>query len=395
MWASRKYSFPVIVLTLAFSFCWRSMDWGVGAISINRTVDDTSQLFVYHPSQSWRACSTLGQSSDSPAAAHLQRTWHQPVRAPSSDLPNTGASEFPCGRPDPARMSGSAIEDHVPSVTANFSFVGSAIYLYSIIPLGQHVDVSTKLDGTLTAIFTHDGNVTVFDQLFGIHIFSISGLPDNEHTLSITVNPGSTIMLDYAVYTHDDETAGDRTTHSRYIVPRSLFTRDTSQGNNRKDALTFGLAIGFSVGVLALLGAGVAISLFRRRKIAERRDRLEREQHTAIYANTNGPEIVMQGPAPFIPRYFPGTIAPHPDPPPYDPRDVPLPPSLSSHSRGEEGDGTALHADTFPGLTAHSVDDAEADISPPTPPGLESISDARHSAGERSASASKFRLHSG
>jgi hypothetical protein len=75
---------------------------------------------------------------------------------------------------------------------------------------------------------------------------------------------------------------------------------------------------------------GIALSIIRRRILAARRDRLDRE------ANPTSDTPSMSGPMPFVPRFFPDTIIPR-DPPTYDDalsstnhNNAPLPASLPS-----------------------------------------------------------------
>lgn len=145
---------------------------------------------------------------------------------------------------------------------------------------------------------------------------------------------------------------------------------------------TFAGAVGGSIGFLALLAVSLFISIYRRRTLAARRDRQSRRGHDqhrvgdANYdaesfhtdASEDGPP--MQGPAPFVPRYFPGTIIPA-APPPYvaggSPTEAtdsllrstsPILPSTSPAPWSNHLNGTAAGRD---GSTY-------ADRPPPTPP---------------------------
>ncbi|KAI0830057.1 hypothetical protein BC628DRAFT_1408256 [Trametes gibbosa] len=87
---------------------------------------------------------------------------------------------------------------------------------------------------------------------------------------------------------------------------------------------TFAGAVGGSVGLLAVLALSLAISIYRRRVRAARRDRHLRQAQNvdfdgeSFHTDASEDSPPMQGPAPFIPRYFPGTVVPVP-PPPYSP----------------------------------------------------------------------------
>ena len=60
-----------------------------------------------------------------------------------------------------------------------------------------------------------------------------------------------------------------------------------------------------------MFSLGIAISIIRRRCLAARRDRLDKE------ANPTSDTASMSGPMPFVPRFFPDTIIPQ-DPPNYN-----------------------------------------------------------------------------
>lgn len=98
--------------------------------------------------------------------------------------------------------------------------------------------------------------------------------------------------------------------------------------NSSHNVGTFAGAVGGSVGVLSLFGLGLALSIARRRHLSAKRERAYREQEASDReslrggASEDGPP--MQGPAPFVPRYFPGT-APR-APPSYAARPISTPP---------------------------------------------------------------------
>jgi hypothetical protein len=89
-----------------------------------------------------------------------------------------------------------------------------------------------------------------------------------------------------------------------------------SAKSNAHNVATFAGAVGGAIGFLALCSLGIAVSIIRRRVRAARRDRqwLERdtESDSGSTAGTRPPS--MRGPAPFVPRYFPGTVPIAPPP---------------------------------------------------------------------------------
>ncbi len=133
-----------------------------------------------------------------------------------------------------------------------------------------------------------------------------------------------------------------------------------------RNVATFAGAVGGSVGLLAILSLSLAISIYRRRLRSARRDRQYRRSQNRSYdfdgesfhtdASEDSPP--MQGPVPFVPRYFPGTVVPAP-PPPYSPPNDATLALLSS---------TSPVPWAPPRLPAPGEDTSYADRPPPTPP---------------------------
>lgn len=132
---------------------------------------------------------------------------------------------------------------------------------------------------------------------------------------------------------------------------------------------TFAGAVGGSVGLLAVLSLSLAISIYRRRLRARRRDRHLRRTRNRSDPDFDGESFhtdgsedspPMQGPAPFVPRYFPGTVVPAP-PPPYSPPTEGTITLLSSPSPAPEWG--------LPSNTPQPGEDRSyADRPPPSPP---------------------------
>ncbi|KAI0789276.1 hypothetical protein C8Q75DRAFT_807375 [Abortiporus biennis] len=148
---------------------------------------------------------------------------------------------------------------------------------------------------------------------------------------------------------------------------------------------TFAGAVGGSVGLLAVLALSLAFSIYRRRLHAKRRDRRSREarahgQHGSVTsfgadsfhtnASEDGPP--MQGPAPFVPRYFPGTVPAAP--PPYSPsaaQTSEVTTSLLSASPTHSPSGAIAwptHRLGYTVVPTSSNDASYAEHPPPTPP---------------------------
>ena len=139
----------------------------------------------------------------------------------------------------------------------------------------------------------------------------------------------------------------------------------TSSQSKAHNIATFAGAVGGSVGLLAVLALSLAISIYRRRLRSRRRDRRHRRRSNPDFdsesfhtdGSDDGPP--MQGPVPFVPRYFPGTVVPAP-PPPYSPPADATTALLSSMSPSWSASG----------LPGPDVDTSYADRPPPSPPPL-------------------------
>ena len=147
-----------------------------------------------------------------------------------------------------------------------------------------------------------------------------------------------------------------------------MSSRSASQTKAHNIA-TFAGAVGGSVGLLAVLSLSLAISIYRRRLRAARRDRRYRRSQNHSDPNFDGESFhtdasedspPMQGPAPFVPRYFPGTVVPAP-PPPYTPPNEATLALLTS---------TSPVPWAPPRIPAPGEDTSYADRPPPSPPPL-------------------------
>ena len=152
---------------------------------------------------------------------------------------------------------------------------------------------------------------------------------------------------------------------ARPSLTSAIMTSSSGQSKAHNIA-TFAGAVGGSVGLLAVLALSLAISIYRRRMRARRRDRRYRRSQNRSNPDFDGESFhtdgsddgpPMQGPAPFVPRYFPGTVVPAP-PPPYSPPADQTTALLSSMSPPW---GTS-------GLPGPSEDTSYADRPPPSPP---------------------------
>lgn len=114
------------------------------------------------------------------------------------------------------------------------------------------------------------------------------------------------------------------TMHLSQHLPRASMS-STAATNKSHNVATFAGAIGGSVGLLTVLALSLAFSIYRRRLHARRRDRAYRRARrgnvsvSTIHSDDSDGGPPMQGPQPFVPRYFPGTIITTTAPPPYSP----------------------------------------------------------------------------
>ncbi|KAI0752048.1 hypothetical protein C8Q74DRAFT_1211435 [Fomes fomentarius] len=243
-------------------------------------------------------------------------------------------------------------------VSAQLNFTGSAVYVYALIPLGtapanstpRFMNLTFLLDSHPSGTYQHIGTASASGFLPSELVFGQAGLAEAPHSLTIQIGPDSVLLLDYIVYTQND-----------------VSNPPVSSTNTKaRNVATFAGAVGGSVGLLAILSLSLAISIYRRRLRAARRDRQYRRSQNRSYdfdgesfhtdASEDSPP--MQGPVPFVPRYFPGTVVPAP-PPPYSPPNDATLALLSS---------TSPVPWAPPRLPAPGEDTSYADRPPPTPP---------------------------
>ncbi|KAJ6457622.1 hypothetical protein C8R45DRAFT_1110393 [Mycena sanguinolenta] len=234
-------------------------------------------------------------------------------------------------------------------VSAQYNFTGTAVYIFGIQSQATStppaspslINLTFALDDVPQTPFVHQGSSSGSGFAYNVNVFAKQGLSDGPHTLKMNLAPNSIFILDYILVTQNVADNPSTLTMSSAPVPSQSTTLDSSsaRGTNKGRA-SFAGAVSGSLGVLGILCFGTAFSIYRRRRIAARRERLER-----------GNAPVMSGPAPFVPRYFPGTVIPS-NPPPYAPSDAS---SAASH-------GTQLDE---PLLPAHPYADTD-DLAPPS-----------------------------
>ncbi|KAJ7278883.1 hypothetical protein C8J57DRAFT_1502718 [Mycena rebaudengoi] len=314
----------------------------------------------YRPSTSWNSSGIVCSSCNNPPTIlAAQNTYHKGVHAelPDDDDKGGGNDDAPPAQGHEVAKGGGKGDGgsgggdgggggggdksnniralHLPRldfddvgfvdtpVTAEFQFTGTAIYIYCIQPLGlstlpeslTFMNTTFSLDHKVSSTFVHQGSASNSGFASGVNVFGKRDLSDGPHVVQISLGPNSVFILDYVVYTQN---APDP-------LPQSFSPK-------KKGTATFAAALSASLGVLGILCFGTAFSIYRRRLLAARRERNERVDPVPP---------MMIGPAPFVPRYFPGTVIPS-VPPPYAPSDSS---SRSSHDN--------LHAVSQPLLPPH------------------------------------------
>ncbi|KAJ7740906.1 hypothetical protein DFH07DRAFT_1064075 [Mycena maculata] len=345
--------------------------WSAHGSQVNVTVDDSVSSIVYAPSTSWNSSKIVCSSCDNPPVLiALQETYHKGVHVVAPDVddaPSSSSSAPPVPSPSAGGAETDDDNDHGTDdnkksnrrgvhlsrldaddpgfvgtpVFAQFNFIGTAVYIYCIQPLGLTVfpappslmNVTLSIDNTSLSTFVHQGTAAGSGFASGVNVFAKMGLTDGPHALQLNLAPNSALILDYIVVTQNvpdsssvvaAETIQPLVTQSVSQSSSPSSTSTTDGGTTKKDRATFAGTLGGVLGVLGTICFGTAISIYRRRKLAARRERRERG---------DAPPATMLGPATFVPRYFPGTVA-HNTPPPYAPSDAS---SVSSHHASQVG----------------------------------------------------------
>jgi len=253
------------------------------------------------------------------------------------------------------------------NVTVEFQFTGTAIYIYSLQPLGlplvnttpTAMNLTFNLDNKTHDTFLHKGSASATGYLPGVNIFNKTGLTETPHVLRVDVGPNSVFLFDYMVYTRSNAS----TTPVAQSLPAA--TSDTvSPGNKRHDIATFAGAVGGSVGVLSVIALGLAFSIIKRRRDYERRERISQRE---LRHNNSIAGQPVAGPAPFVPRFFPGTHVPA-DPPPYNESLPASSHSATSHLTPPAMVSSSVIPVTYSAHLALNQDRSYADVPPASPP---------------------------
>ncbi|KAJ7491078.1 hypothetical protein FB451DRAFT_630759 [Mycena latifolia] len=154
--------------------------------SLNRTIDDEFGDSVsgvqptYRPASFWSldsSCDGCVLHADPKLA--FNHTWHD-----SSQLPGTAP------------------------VSLTLDFVGTAVYVYCILPpitpnVVTSYNLNFTLDGASRGRYFRSPTSTT-DYLYNVSVLSLESLPNTAHSLVISTDDsvdGSIFLFDYAVYT--------------------------------------------------------------------------------------------------------------------------------------------------------------------------------------------------
>ncbi|THH15878.1 hypothetical protein EW146_g4672 [Bondarzewia mesenterica] len=281
-----------------------------------------------------------GQSSGSGSGKGGQRRRHRRAEAYNDSGGGGGATSSQLDESNPFVTTNFDSDDAAfvdNPVFFQFNFTGSAIYLYCLLPLGLPANSNSTptltnltytLDGEPAGGFLHNGSAqsSGFEPRFPF--FTKSGLSQTAHTLRVNLGPDSVLLFDSYVFTQTDAmdsnnspSASTTETQPAPSTSPSVLVKASSKKHN---IATFAGAVGGSVGLLSIIAACLAFSIYRRRVLSARRQRREQRNRQQLTSDdsdietfhTDGSEDgpPMQGPAPFVPRFFPGTVPVAPPP---------------------------------------------------------------------------------
>ncbi|KAL7285016.1 hypothetical protein ACG7TL_000105 [Trametes sanguinea] len=156
----------------------------LGVHSLDIRVDDSNATISYSPADQWSQGITCGDCTIHPDASHaFEGTWHDTTYIPQ--------------RSDP--------------MTITFSFTGTAIQVFNILPPvvsaapTTHTDLTFILDSEVVHSFKADP-ASGADFQYNVQVFRQDELENIEHTLTIQTTSGieSVVLFDYLIYTVPD-----------------------------------------------------------------------------------------------------------------------------------------------------------------------------------------------
>ncbi|KDQ09651.1 hypothetical protein BOTBODRAFT_178869 [Botryobasidium botryosum FD-172 SS1] len=179
-----------------------------------------------------------------------------------------------------------AVTDNVP-LAASFTFAGTGVYVFGILPPAGPTSTRTSLDfaldGVANGTYLGVSEVNATDFQYKVNFFAVQGLANQSHTLTITCSPPSFVMLDFFVYTYltppdspppPPGHGGPHGPHHPPPPPPPPPSQPTGGGINL--AAPVGGAVGGTLGVVVL--AGLAYWLFQRNKRSQQQQLQQRQQ---------------------------------------------------------------------------------------------------------------------
>ncbi|KAJ7622530.1 hypothetical protein FB45DRAFT_927906 [Roridomyces roridus] len=255
---SRRSLFAVFFLLL----------WSADGSQVNVTIDDSDPSIVYSPSTSWNSSQVVCNSCNNPPVALAkQQTFHKGVH------------------------------------------VRTAVYIFCIQPQSltkapappSQMNMTFFIDEADSSSFLHQGSVDASGFASGVNILAKQGLSDGPHSMKLTLAPNSVLILDFIVVTQnvpDSSTSSpsqSAVTSSASDSAHSALSPASDVEATKTGRASFGAVIGGVVGALGILSFGTAFSLYRRRLLAARRDRLERGEapSPAFLSNANPGSVLI------------------------------------------------------------------------------------------------------
>ncbi|SJL10675.1 uncharacterized protein ARMOST_14066 [Armillaria ostoyae] len=327
-------------LYLGFFFVLSLASQPANGGNVNVTVDDTDFLITYSPADAWYTQDTVCSSClkvDIGKVDVFENTYHGASLSEDPDDKegqdeddNSSGQTGNDGNPDYSSQNAtrrgrnhSILDSDAPDsddtpVTAQFTFNGQLRLDLYLNPVGfssvspTNMNLTFTLDNQTVGTYIHETSNTTAEPTPHFNVFSKENLTPSPHVLQASLGVNSVFLIDYMIYTKND------------VVSQGSGSQTTGVDPPKNHVATFEGAIGGSVGVLATLALCIFLSIYGRRRLAARRDRRERAEIAAA-------SPLMIGPAPFMPRYFPGTV-----PPPYAPSAASSAQVDTHHSSGTE-----------------------------------------------------------
>ncbi|KAM5539937.1 hypothetical protein V8D89_006440 [Ganoderma adspersum] len=225
----------------------------VSSALVNRTIDDesgdsvTGTKPVYGPDDSnyWKQGSTCSGCHITPLIDKTQPfdgTWHDGTYSPGG-----------------------------PDLTISFSFTGTAVYVYNIVPntvdfTDTLANITFTLDGSHAGTYLHVPDpTTVF--LYRQVVYKNTNLANQEHTVEMRSSGtnASLILFDYVIYTAE-ETSSSSSGTSSSTTSSSSSSATSAPSSSSSHSTPVGAIAGGIVGGIAFLAILAVVGFFFRRR---------------------------------------------------------------------------------------------------------------------------------